>query len=75
MEMIKCIECGAEFSKKGKKIYCNIKCQQKAGKRRNKNNKIRTIKEKKFQNEISRINSLALKENLTYGKYVAKYGI
>ncbi len=71
MGTVKCLECGAEFSKKGKKLYCSYKCQQKYWKGKRK----KTIKSVSFKNEISRINSLAINENLTYGKYVAKYGI
>lgn len=64
-----CSYCGKTFKWDRKKRYCSDECRELAAGRR-----IRKPKKPKGLS-IDAISRLAFKENLSYGQYVAKYGL
>ena len=71
-----CKCCGSEFVSGGLR-YCSEKCRNEASKLNKKELIDRTRKKAagKEQLSIEEINMLALDEHISYGQYVAKYGV
>lgn len=80
MELKQCAYCGRTFAqpKRGRdKKYCGRVCQVKGSRKteaeKREIKKVKERKEKVTNKEIIDINTQALLENLSYGRYVAKY--
>ena len=78
-----CAYCGSPFIQKNcKQKFCSVSCRDENKKKRFKENpekysyyKKRKSSRKTKGNAIGEINKKALEEGLTYGQYVAKYGL
>ena len=67
MQTYECSWCGLSFETEHKRKYCCEDCRMRANYRKS--------RKKKNAVELAGIENLARKEGLTYGKYVAKYGL
>lgn len=82
-----CEICGKEFSPSARnQKYCGTECGLKANRERQKayRENTKSMKEKEVRRNahtrkkkltISDINAMALKEGLSYGKFIGKYGL
>ena len=78
-----CAYCGKTFiPKNSKQKYCSVACRDKNKKKRIKENpdkytyyRERKTRRKAKGTDLGRINEKARAEGLTYGQYVAKYGL
>ena len=67
MRTYECNWCGMSFETDHKRKYCSDDCRLKANGKR--------YRKKKLAKELSSVENLAREAGMTYGQYVAKYGL